>query len=85
MIRKTRSCRVLQTNIHPFQKNCSSTAFANGMAFVRLLSVPEFEKIMKSGPEKSIQLVIFITVDGGPDENSVYKKVNVVSGSSLFE
>jgi hypothetical protein len=55
------------------------------MAFVRLLSVPEFEKIMKSGPEKSIQLVIFITVDGGPDENSVYKKVNVVSGSSLFE
>jgi hypothetical protein len=39
------------------------------------LSVPEFEKIMKSGPEKSVKPVIFLTVDGGPDDNPRYQNV----------
>ncbi len=30
---------------------------------------------MKSGPEKSVKPLIFITVDGGPDENPRYQKV----------
>jgi hypothetical protein len=46
-------------------KHCSSTAFAHGLDFERLLSVPEFEKIVKSGPEKSVKPVIFLAVDGG--------------------
>ncbi|EFX72403.1 hypothetical protein DAPPUDRAFT_110834 [Daphnia pulex] len=56
-------------------KHCSSTAFAHGLDFGRLLSVPEFEKIMKSGPEKSVKPVIFLTVDGGPDDNPRYQNV----------
>lgn len=47
-------------------KHCSSTAFAHWLDFGRLSNVQEFEKIMKSGPEKSVKPVIFITVNGNP-------------------
>ncbi|EFX78416.1 hypothetical protein DAPPUDRAFT_246118 [Daphnia pulex] len=56
-------------------KHCSYTAFAHGLDFGRLLSVSEFEKIVKSVPEKSVKPVIFLTVDGGPDENPRYQNV----------
>jgi hypothetical protein len=65
-------------------KHCSSTAFAHGLDFERLLSVPEFEKIVKSGPEKSVKPVIFLAVDGGPGENPRYQNVIDVAVLLLF-
>jgi hypothetical protein len=48
------------------------------------LSVPEFEKIVKSGPEKSVKPVIFLAVDGGPGENPRYQNVIDVAVLLLF-
>jgi hypothetical protein len=48
------------------------------------LSVPEFEKIVKSGPEKSVKPVIFLAVDGGPDENPRYQNVIDVAVHLFF-
>ena len=49
-------------------KHCSSTALSHGLDFERLLSIPEFDVIMKdtSGNVKPVGITI---VDGGPDEN----------------
>ena len=59
----------------PSGKYCSSTAFAHRLDFGRLLRVLKFEKIMKSGTEKSVKPVIFITVDESPDEDPRHQKV----------
>jgi hypothetical protein len=53
------------------EKHCSSTVLSHGLDFERLLSIPEFDVIMKdtSGNVKPVGITI---VDGGPDENPRY-------------
>ena len=56
-------------------KHSSSTAYAHALDFERLLQLPEFNAIIKYGPDNAVKPVIVITVDGGPDENPRYQKV----------
>lgn len=42
-------------------KYCSSTAASHGLDLERLLSIPEFDDLTKSGEEKSIKPVVIIT------------------------
>ena len=49
-------------------KHCSSTALSHGLDFERLLSIPEFDVIMKD-TSGNVKLVGITIVDGGPDEN----------------
>ena len=56
-------------------KHSSSTAYAHGFDFEKLLELPEFDSITKNEYDKSVKPVFIVTVDGGPDENPRYQKV----------
>ncbi len=56
-------------------KHSSSTAFSHAFDFEKLLLLPEFDSITKSGVERLVKPVVVFTVDGGPDENPRYQKV----------
>jgi hypothetical protein len=60
-------------------KHSSSTALAHGLDLNRLLELPQFDSITKTGSEKSVKPVMIFTVDGGPDENPRYQKVIAVA------
>ena len=51
----------------------------------RLLTLPEFDSITKTGSEKSVKPVVIFTVDGGPDENPRYQKVISVAIHHFIE
>ena len=50
-------------------KHCSSTAYAHGLDFQRLLEIKEFDEITKCGVNMLVKPIVIFTVDGGPDEN----------------
>jgi hypothetical protein len=56
-------------------KHSSSTAFAHGLDFERLLEIPEFEEITKNVIDKTVKPIFIFSVDGGPDENPRFQKV----------
>ena len=56
-------------------KHSSSTAYSHAFDFEKLLLLPEFDSITKSGVERLVKPVVVFTVDGGPDENPRYQKV----------
>ncbi|GBO27060.1 hypothetical protein AVEN_143994-1 [Araneus ventricosus] len=55
-------------------KHSSSTANTHAQDFETLLTLKEFEELVKT-EEGFIKPVIIVTVDGGPDENPRYQKV----------
>lgn len=55
-------------------KHSSSTANTHAQDFETLLTLKEFEELVKT-KEGFIKPVIIVTVDGGPDENPRYQKV----------
>ena len=63
-------------------KHSASTAYAHGLDFERVLSLPEFDIITKDPVTKMIKPVVVFSVDGGPDENPRYAKV--IDTGTLF-
>ena len=55
-------------------KHASSSAFAHGLDFERLLQLEEFYSITRDACQNVKPIVVF-SVDGGPDENPRYQKV----------
>uniref|UniRef100_A0A0B7BG25 C2H2-type domain-containing protein n=1 Tax=Arion vulgaris TaxID=1028688 RepID=A0A0B7BG25_9EUPU len=56
-------------------KHCSSSAYAHGLDYERLLELEEFDIITKDQSNKLVKPVLMLSVDGGPDENPRYQKV----------
>ncbi|XP_065667542.1 uncharacterized protein LOC136087861 [Hydra vulgaris] len=56
-------------------KHASSTAFAHGLDFQRLLDIKEFDSITRDPQTNMINPIVVFSVDGGPDENPRYQKV----------
>lgn len=56
-------------------KHSSSSAFAHGLDFDRLLDLDEFDTIIRDERDKLIKPIVVFAVDGGPDENPRYQKV----------
>lgn len=56
-------------------KHFSSTPFADGLDFERLLEIPEFEEITKNVIDKTVKPIFIFSVEGGPDENPRFQKV----------
>ncbi|XP_065667833.1 uncharacterized protein LOC124808903 isoform X1 [Hydra vulgaris] len=56
-------------------KHSSSTAYAHGLDFERLLTLPEFDSITKDPLTKLVKPVVVFSVDGRSDENPRYAKV----------
>ena len=54
-------------------KHSSSTAYAHGLDFERVLQLPKYDELSKNRDGVVKQAFIF-TVDGGPDENPRYQK-----------
>lgn len=54
-------------------KHSSSTAYAHGLDFERVLQLPEFDELSKKH-DGVVKPVLIFTVDGGPDENPRYQK-----------
>lgn len=55
-------------------KHSTSTASTHALDFERLLEILPFKNLMYN-EEKLVKPVIFLSVDGGPDENPRYEKV----------
>lgn len=55
-------------------KHSSSTATTHAKDFQRLLTLPDFDPFLKD-VHGNVKPVVFLSVDGGPDENPRYKKV----------
>jgi len=55
-------------------KHASSSSFAHGLDFERLLQLEEFYNITRVAWQNIKPIVVF-SVDGGPDENPRYQKV----------
>ena len=66
-------------------KHCSSTAYAHGLDFQRLLEIKEFDEITKCGVNMLVKPIVIFTVDGGPDENPRYRKVIEVGIHNFLE
>ncbi|EFX67013.1 hypothetical protein DAPPUDRAFT_115824 [Daphnia pulex] len=54
-------------------KQSSSTAYAHGLGFERVLQLPEFDELSKKR-KGVVKPVLIFTVDGGPNENPRYQK-----------
>lgn len=54
-------------------KHASSTAYAHGLDFERVLQLPEFGDLSKTS-DGVVKPILIFTVDGGPDENPRYQK-----------
>ncbi|BFZ05261.1 hypothetical protein BsWGS_08300 [Bradybaena similaris] len=56
-------------------KHCSSSAYAHGLDYERLLELEEFDSLTKDPSNKLVKPVLIMSVGGGPDENPRYQKV----------
>lgn len=56
-------------------KHASSTAYAHGLDFQRLLDIKEFDSITRDPNTNMVKPIVVFSVDGGPDENPRYQKV----------
>ncbi|KZS05299.1 Uncharacterized protein APZ42_031557 [Daphnia magna] len=54
-------------------KHSSSTAYAHGLDFERVLQLPEFDEL-SNNHDYVVKPVYIFTVDGGPNENPRYQK-----------
>lgn len=64
-------------------KHSSSTSYAHGLDFERILDLPEFDVITKDPSTNMVKPVVVFSVDGGPDENPRYAKV-IEIGNNIF-
>ena len=54
-------------------KHSASSAFANFQDMMRVCTLPEFATRFQTNKHEE-KKVVFVTVDGGPDENPRYEK-----------
>lgn len=61
--------------IYTSGKHSSSTLYAHGLDFKRILDLPKFYVITKDLLTQMVKPVVVFSVDEGPDENPRYAKV----------